>query len=82
MIRKVCQKKVAIEMMRTSNTNNIRFILTDIEAVTTHQSVAPATPAPPTPLTSKTSDVDLATSSTSPNSKVKRSLNYEETGNT
>ncbi|CAI9259238.1 unnamed protein product [Lactuca saligna] len=77
--KKGLSKKMAIKMMRTSNTKNIRFILTDIEAITTHQSVAPA---PPTPLTSKISEVDLTTSSTSPKSKVKRSLNYEETSKT
>lgn len=81
MIRKVC-KKMAIETMRTPNTNNVRFILTEIKAVTTHQSLAPATPDPPTLLTSNTNDIDLAMSSTSPESKVKRSLTYEETGNT
>lgn len=69
---------MVVQMMKNSTTNNIRFVVTDVEGITTSQSVAPTTPATQIEVTSNTSDVYLTSSSNPHQSKVGRTLTFED----
>ncbi|CAH1422640.1 unnamed protein product [Lactuca virosa] len=79
---KIFSKKMAVQMMKTSTTNNIRFVVTDVERITTSQSVALTTPATQIKVTSNISDVYLTSSSNPLKSKVARTLTFEDSGKT
>lgn len=79
--KKGVTKKMAIQMMKTSTANNIRFIVTDVEGNNIHKSAIPTTPPPTIGLPSKTTDNHPTSSSNPPQSKVRRNLTYEHPGN-
>ncbi|CAH1436432.1 unnamed protein product [Lactuca virosa] len=73
--------KMALQMMKTSTNENLRFIITDVEENTVKQNPTPLTPAPVTPPNTKTTDIHSSSSSGPHRPLIRRSLTYEHEGN-